>query len=241
MILSEDKTQLLTIEAKDVDAGGTLRVPEGVTHIGYEAIKEDKQRLKTVICPSTLEEVGIKAFAECSHLTSFLLKKPEMLQRIMSNAFDGCKELRAFQFEKTTSLNLIGTSAFRDTGLTHIDFGSYGPSHIQANAFSYCKNSMWANLGTRLEYLGDFALSNNDLLTKIEIPSENMRIVENYVFSNCPRLEVFSCYSYPQNIMHKSFDGVNFQKLKTKKHSYFLPEISTEIIQMFLKEGNDEE
>ncbi len=241
MILSEDKAHLLAIEAKDIDTGGTLRVPEGVTHIGYEAIKEDKQRLKTVICPSTLEEIGIKAFMGCSSLANIILKKPETLQRIMSNAFTGCKKLRAFQFEKTASLNLIGTSAFRETGLTHIDFGSYGPSHIQANAFSHCKNSMWANLGTRLKYLGDFALSNNDLLTKIEIPSENMQTIENYVFSNCPRLEIFSCYSYPQNIMHKSFDGVNFQKLKTKKHIYFLPEISAEIIQMFLKEGNDKE
>lgn len=241
MVLSEDKTHLLAIEEKDIGSGGILKIPEGVTLIGHNVAGDGFLNLKSVFCPSTLKSIGTGAFKDCTRLTTFMLKKPEALLRVGSNAFEGCVSLRAFPFEKTESLETIGMSAFRGTGLIHIDFNSHGPNLIQANAFSHCENLLWANLGAQLKFLGDYCLANNNLLRKVSILSESITTIENFVFCDCPNFEKLACYGNPKNLTNKSFEGVNIQQLKTKNHTFSLPETSTEIIRMFLKESNSEE
>lgn len=241
MILSEDKIHLLAIEEKDINSSGTLKIPEGITVIGWNATGEGFANLKTVLCPSTLKEIGASAFKDCTHLTSVLLKKPEALIHIRSGAFEGCVNLRAFPFEKTVFLETIGMSAFRGSGLLHIDFASHGPKLIQANAFSNCKHLMWAKLGTRLSLLGSHCFADDNLLKTVTILSENLSAIHDYVFRDCSKIENFICYGNPAHISDKSFDAVNIAQVKTRKHIFSLPEINTEIIRTFLKEGNGEE
>lgn len=71
----------------------TLVIPEGCERIGWNAFR-GCWRLKKVIIPESVKEIGDYAFEWCPKAT-IILKKPEKdFEKIGGNAFSGCEELR---------------------------------------------------------------------------------------------------------------------------------------------------
>ena len=93
-------------------------IPEGVVSIEGNAFSSfcgEQNKLREVILPSTVREIGSNAFENCS-ITSIRL--PESLESIGERAFSGCSELRTIAIPAKVSR--IGAYAFDGCGLLEL-------------------------------------------------------------------------------------------------------------------------
>ena len=128
-------------------------IPEGVTRIwdGFSGCT----KLETVTLPTTLELIGLGAFANCSSLAS--IEIPEGVTEIHQNAFSGCAKLEMVTLP--TSLKQIEINVFFGcSSLTSIKIPE-GMTGIYNNAFSGCTNLETVILPETLESIGTFAFA----------------------------------------------------------------------------------
>ena len=87
--------------------GTTLKVREGTTEIGYQALKDSK--VTTVILPEGLKTIGYQAFSKTTNLTSVNI--PSTVTTIGEQAFRLCG---ATEITVPASVTTIEVGAFRD-------------------------------------------------------------------------------------------------------------------------------
>lgn len=120
-----------------------VEIPEGVTHIGpdafflrstgpnWEVIEETRPELfgqivqgnvpqeemfykvKHVKLPSTLIEIGARAFTNCEHLLSVDFSKCSNLTKIGAGAFNGCIRLRHVNISRCNKLRELEEAVFK--------------------------------------------------------------------------------------------------------------------------------
>ena len=113
-------------------ANGVVRIPDGVTEIGYRAFV-DCTNLTSVQFPNGLTKIGAYAFSHCTNLTS--IHFPNGLTEIGKHAFCDTN-LTSIHFPN--GLTKIGTYAFvRCLGLISVEFPN-GLTEIGAGAFKDC-------------------------------------------------------------------------------------------------------
>ena len=88
-------------------------VDKGVSSIGENAFASTEINLKLVSLPSTLESIGVRAFATATILS---IELPENLSEICNRAFEGCKGLDKITIPATAYIedNVFSNSSLRE-------------------------------------------------------------------------------------------------------------------------------
>ena len=164
-----------------------VKIPDGVTSIGYRAFYKCKN-LTSITIPSSVKYIGKCAFYLCSNLTSITIPKsvtgigkwafadceslksitiPSNIKSIDDGAFESCGSLTSVTIEN--GVTKIGNEAFRHTPLTSITIPS-GVKSVGYCAFANCTNLKSVNIGSVFEIQhGTFFRCTS--LTSVTIPN----------------------------------------------------------------------
>ena len=184
-------------------------LPEGLRHIGQEAFAGTYNNitpgtLRRVVLPSTLTEMGVRAFSYQPNLTDVTL--PESMTEIPDYTFQNCGGLTAVDLPDAlqrigrvafgmsgltsvtfpSSLTEIGNSAFNNTSLTEVTLPD-GVKTLGADAFNGCQQLQRITFSSGLTDLPDGVCRNCAQLTEVVIP-EGVRNIGTFAFANCARL-----------------------------------------------------
>lgn len=124
--------------------------------------------LEKVNLTGNVKAIGTYMFAEMQALKSY--EVPASVTAIGKGAFKNCANLAKVDFSKATALTAIGSEAF------------YGCSTL-----GYGKNG-GLNLPATLETLGEKAFYNCVSLTKVDLSTTKVVLVNNYTFYGCKEL-----------------------------------------------------
>lgn len=162
-----------------------FKVADGTVTIGEELFyKEncgDNSKLKTVILPDSIKNIGSMAFVGCTNLESVNI--PDGIENIFYGAFLQCKKL--------TEANIPDTTGF---------IGDY--------AFSGCETLKDINIPKGMDYIPGNAFSGCTGLTSVEIP-ENITSINDEAFRKCSGLTSVNIPDTVKNIGRFAFAGCN--------------------------------
>ena len=159
---TEGKLSVLDLSEAKIVKGGDSYYPGDNCYTSNDEIGEkaftDCSRLTSLTLPVGITSIGYDAFAYCSGLTSLTL--PAGITSIGEYAFSGCSGL--------TSLNL-------PAGITSID----------KYAFSGCSRLTSLTLPAGITSIGEFAFSYCSGLTSIYVYAEKVPRISRYAFEGC--------------------------------------------------------
>jgi len=181
-----------------------LRLNEGLLVIGAQAFRGCTS-LRNVTVPSTVTELGMRAFCDCSSLIELRLN--EGLQVIEGCAFEGCTSLRNFTLPSTVieldygafcrcsslielrlndGLQVIGARAFgRCTALRSVTIPST-VAELGARAFHKCSNLAEVQFNEGLK-IGECAFLQCTALRSVTLPSTVSKLGA-LAFGHCSNL-----------------------------------------------------
>ena len=160
----------VTITKCATSASGSINIPsqiEGkpVVAIDSNAFKE-RDSIVSVTVPSTVKELGYRAFYGCDALTTLTLS--EGLKAIGGDAFNSCSGLKSVVIPN--SVTELGFDAFSNcTRMTSVTIGN-GVTKIGDAAFSGCTGLKEVIVGSNVKELGDSAFRGCTRLTSISLP-----------------------------------------------------------------------
>ena len=194
---------------------GTVQLPEGLKYVSGFA----ETKITNIYFPSTLEEIGIYAFAHCKSLMCeialpYTLKRiesmafynsaikgnlalPEGLEYIGPSAFNSCSGLTG-SLTIPSGVHIINSSAFMSCGFTGNLTLPMGLTEIQSNAFRYTKFKGELNIPSTVTTIGDSAFSDTEFSGTLVLPEELISL-GSYVFYGCWRLS--GVVEIPENIV----------------------------------------
>lgn len=159
----------------------TLEIAEGITKI--EGTFCLMPKLRTVVFPESLVEIGENAFSDDPVLTDVTL--PENLTTIGNSAFDNCYSLTEITIPK--SLTITGWSSFfSGSGLREVTFEK-GTELIPSGICSNAKLLEVAHIPASVKEIGDSAFRNCDSLRILDMPQDVIEFAET-AFANCDSL-----------------------------------------------------
>ena len=193
---------------------GTLIIPEGVKYVsGFGGTK-----ISNVQFPSTLEEIGGRAFSGCSALMCEL-SLPHSLKRIEGSAFsgsairgnlvlpEGLEYIGSYAFNNCSGLTgsltipsgvkVISEQAFLRCGFTGNLTLPMGLTEIQYHAFSYTKFKGELNIPSTVTTIGGSAFFGTEFNGTLILPKE-LIVLGSGAFSGCWRLS--GVVEIPENI-----------------------------------------
>ena len=160
--------------------GKTLTIPEGIVSIGELAFWFCD--FEQVSFPSSLKQIGARAFSGCANLTA--LDLPSSLEQIGARAFGGCTGLTSLEFP--ASLKTVGSGAFAGcTGLTTLNLE--GLTKILDSTFLNCRGLTTLDFPEELTSIGKGAFGGCTGLTSLEFPA-SLKTVGSDAFSKCTGL-----------------------------------------------------
>ena len=200
---TEGKLSVLDLSEAKIVKGGDSYYPGDNCYTSNDEIGEkaftDCSRLTSLTLPVGITSIGYDAFAYCSGLTSLTL--PAGITSIGEYAFSGCSGL--------TSLNLPAC-------ITSID----------KYAFSGCSRLTSLTLPAGITSIGEFAFSYCSGLTSIYVYAEKVPRIGRYAFEGCASRKCtlyvpkgtydnyrFSEFGYFENIVE--FDATGIDKTTT--------------------------
>ena len=132
-------------------------------------------------CYTSNDEIGEKAFTDCSRLTSLTL--PVGITSIGYDAFAYCSGLTSLTLP--AGITSIGEYAFSGcSGLTSLTFPA-GITSIDKYAFSGCSRLTSLTLPAGITSIGEFAFSYCSGLTSIYVYAEKVPRIGRYAFEGC--------------------------------------------------------
>lgn len=183
-------------------------IQSGVTSVGCYAFYQYTE-IQSVSFPSTLENIGERAFKGCSSLSYAIIPASEIGEaafsesgvsminitgaatKIKTDAFSYCSNLSYIQLPST--VESIGKYAFYGCGFSQIneDWFHSGSSvcnlkYIEAYAFGGCANLTRLSLPTTIISIEDHAFANSGL-TSVKIP-EGVERINTSAFYGCTAL-----------------------------------------------------
>ena len=203
---TEGKLSVLDLSEAKIVKGGDSYYPGDNCYTSNDEIGEkaftDCSRLTSLTLPVGITSIGYDAFAYCSGLTSLTL--PAGITSIGEYAFYGCSGL--------TSLNLpagiteIGESTFSDcSGLTSLTLPD-GITSIGISAFAYCSGLTSLTLPAGITSIGDDTFYGCSGLTSLTLPAGITSIGE-YAFSGCSGLTSLNLPAGITSIDKYAFSG----------------------------------
>ena len=203
---TEGKLSVLDLSEAKIVKGGDSYYPGDNCYTSNDEIGEkaftDCSRLTSLTLPVGITSIGYDAFAYCSGLTSLTL--PAGITSIGEYAFYGCSGL--------TSLNLpagiteIGESTFSDcSGLTSLTLPD-GITSIGSRAFYGCSGLTSLTLPAGITSIGDDIFYGCSGLTSLTLPAGITSIGE-YAFSGCSGLTSLTLPAGITSIDKYAFSG----------------------------------
>lgn len=170
--------------AEDVIIPSTLPDKNGepLTVVSVTGFRQ-KNSIRYVSIPATVEAIGANAFTNCKKLYSVAIGTGVKI--IGKSAFSGCVELTSVNIRNTETL---GDMAFY--GCTKLDWFNCGTAlkTIGTRAFWNAKKLNYIKLSPTLEVIGDYAFSNCELLPSLTFP-DSLKSIGLSAFSNCTSIE----------------------------------------------------
>ena len=161
-------------------ATGVVRIPNGVTDIA-EDVFNDNDKITRVIIPSTVVNIGYRAFYGCDNITSveFL---GNGLEIISEEAFYGCDNL--VNFTLPSSLKIIGENAFY--GCKKITTVNIPDNVISVGSYAFdgCWMLRTLTIGSGVTELLYRTFANCDSLVSVTIP-DTVIFISDTVFGDC--------------------------------------------------------
>ncbi len=165
--------------AEDVVIPSTIN---GLTVTSVTGFRQ-KNSIRYVNIPSTVEAIGDMAFYGCKKLYSVAIGTG--VKTIGKSAFNGCVELTSVNIRNTETL---GDLAFY--GCSNLDWFNCGTAlkHIGARAFWNAKKLNYLKLSPTLETIGDYAFSGCEALPSLAFP-DTLKSIGVSAFNNCMAME----------------------------------------------------
>lgn len=211
--IQEQTVEVAYSSGNYLNIGGTVEVPSSasyngkvftVTRIGEEAFF-NCANLVSVTLPSTIKEIGIKAFWN-SGLRSIALN--EGLVKIENQAFDGTK---LASIVIPNSVTTFTGAVFCDCPYLSDVTLSENLTAITTSLFARCPNLKSITIPESVTLIGGYAFEKCTSLSSIIIPNKVTEI-ESYAFSGCSMLSSVTLGEAIVRINNKSFE--NCTKLK---------------------------
>ena len=206
---------------------------EGLTTIGSYAF-QSCQKVETVTLPASLTSLGNSAFSGCKSLKSFTFPAnikqvpssvlssctaleevtlAEGTTQIGSSAFYDCSKLATVNNLVQATLTEIGSSAFRNTGLTAIDLsGCTALTKVNSEAFRNCKALVTAVLPNTVTSLSGSIFSYCSALQSVNVPTSITTVPDSYCYG-CTSLTSVAMHDGIRKIGSSAF--YNCQVLET--------------------------
>ena len=156
------------------------------TSVNYTEESVDRQNLKTVVLPNSVQSIGKSAFYKCVSLCDFIM--PQGVTSIESSAFSTCNSLQ--------EINIPG-----------------GVTKIQSSAFSSCKSLKDVNISNGVKEVGNYAFSGCTSLENVNIPGSVTQIDDN-AFINCNHLKNVTFSNGLASIGKSAFSYCGFENIK---------------------------
>lgn len=154
----------------------------GLTVVSVTGFRQ-KNTIRYVTVPNTVESIGAYAFYGCKNL--FSVSVGTGVKTIGDHAFNSCTEITGLNLRNTES---VGNYAFYGcTELSDLYMGS-ALKHIGTRAFWNCKKLNFIKMSPVLETVGDYAFSNGESIPSLAFP-DTLRSIGTSSFSNCKGLE----------------------------------------------------
>lgn len=193
-------------------------VTDGTPKISDDAFA-NFEKLKTLLIPDSVTEIGIRAFENCPELENISLSKS--LTKIPKNAFYGCKSLKSIVIPE-------------------------GVAEIETLAFAECTSLESVSLPKSLKKIGDEAFYNCINLENIE-PPDNVENGSR-VFAGCTKLksknydtEILENKSFDNYMNGKNDDDAIDNSLFSNTQLLTVPEIQLSKCRECKKEKNYKE
>lgn len=173
--------------AEDVVIPSTLPDENGepLTVISITGFRQ-KNSIRYISIPATVETIGAGAFANCKKLYSVAIGTG--VKTIGKSAFSGCVELESVNLRNTEILDEL---AFY--GCTKLNWVNCGAAlkHIGTRAFWNAKKLNYLKISPVLETIGDYAFANCELLPSLTFP-DTLKSIGLSAFSNCKAIETIT-------------------------------------------------
>ena len=153
------------------------------TSADFEFILNQDKKIKHIVLPQNLKEIGYRAFNGCYSITN--IEIPDSVKIIGNAAFSGCSSLTSINIPE--SVEVIGNAAFSGcSSLTNIEI-SEGVKEICYDTFYGCSSLTSIHIPESVEVIGSYAFYGCSSLASIHIP-ESVKEIRSYAFSGCSSL-----------------------------------------------------
>lgn len=224
------KKKLISVDKKDLKDGNKLKIPEGITEIGTDALdllRYGKVKNLQIKMADTVTKIGDQAFSEL-HIQKIRLS--DNLNEIGEKAFastvfvnkveipKSIKEIPKACFQEATfthgielprQLECIKMNAFEGTDMAELKI----PNSVTAlgREVFKCSTIKKVSLSKKIRYIPAFAFCNTKNLGKIEIPNSVVTIEEN-AFANSG-VEKILLNEGLQRMKYYAFAGTNIKEI----------------------------
>ena len=184
---TEGKLSVLDLSEAKIVKGGDSYYPGDNCYTSNDEIGEkaftDCSRLTSLTLPVGITSIGYDAFAYCSGLTSLTL--PAGITSIDKYAFLDCSGLTSLTLPD--GITSIGSRAFYGcSGLTSLTLPA-GITSIGDDTFYGCSGLTSLTLPAGITSIGEYAFSGCSGLTSLTLPA-GITSIDKYAFSGCSRL-----------------------------------------------------
>ncbi|MGM9551004.1 MAG: leucine-rich repeat protein, partial [Clostridia bacterium] len=190
----------------------SITIPDSVTSIGNLTLAHCSS-LSSITIPDSVTSIESHAFYRCSSLESITI--PDSVTRIGSYAFSGCSSLASITIPD--GVTGIWEGAFDDcSSLSSITIPDSVTS-IGDSAFLSCSSLASITIPDSVTRIGCYAFAICSSLESITIP-DSVTSIGDCAFNGCSSLESITVSE--ENLNYASFEGVLFNKDKTKLIRY---------------------
>lgn len=191
-------------------------IPDGITHIGDEAINNSLKYYSKYVLPDSLTHIGSRVFSECLNLSEIVF--PSNLKYIGERAFYYCQKLTKVSFPN--GLNYIGDGAFLlCQKLSDI---KVRPT-LTTTGIDYCwyyGNEITNQLPKELIHIGDDAFYGCDMLSNIAL-NKSLKYIGEGAFSPTGIKDVSFHLDFSPESQFKYIDGCLIDTNKKNLIAFF--------------------
>ena len=177
--------------------------------------------MSSLILWEGVEEIGVKAFENCSNLIS--LQLPSTIQKIHEKAFNGCLALETMDFGSYENLVYIGKDAFAQT--LWLDSFSDGTIYIGNIAYSYkgiMPEDTHLAINEGVTAIADYAFANQQNIVLLSLP-DSLREIGVCAFKDASSIVEIVFNDNLTTIKDGAFEGLsNLQKITFNSQLKFI-------------------
>ncbi len=206
----------------DSKAAGTFSIRPGTKTIASEAFKNYCRDITSVIIPSGVVAVGVRAFDGCSNISTLWF--PDSLKRIELQAFQNCENLKTIRlgtgikkiqrsiFHNSNNLENVYIDGLENWYNIELEDGSANPMVYAKNLYIDGQKLTELIVPEGVTEIPQYAFCGNDDIVKVKIPNTVTSIGQR-AFSGCSSLEEVSIPSSVKNIWSDAFNSSNIKSV----------------------------